>query len=79
MSDIINENFEIGDTFVGMINGAKLTVVKVGKDSRFYGTESGNLFQNKDIYVHFRNEETGKINRTNFKTAQRLLLKREFF
>lgn len=69
MSNIINENFEVGDTFVGMIDGSKFTVTKVGKDSRFYGTESGNLFQNKDIYVHFHNEETGKISRTNFKTA----------
>ena len=79
MSKIINEIFNIGDTFTGIINGARFIVIKVGKDSDYYGTESGNLFQNKDIYVSFRDVDTGKINETNLKTAQRLLLRRECF
>ncbi len=79
MNSIINKEFDVGDEFVGMIDGAKFLVVKVGRDCGFYGTESGNLFQNKNIYVTFKNVDTGYISQTILENAQRLLLKRECF
>jgi len=78
MNQIMNEKYSIGDTFTGIINSAKFTVIKVGKDSQYYGTESGNLYQNPEVYVSFRDTRTGRISQTNLKTAQRLLLRREY-
>lgn len=79
MNKIINENFNIGDELVGMVDNSKFLVVRVGKDSKYYGTESHNLYQNKNIYVIFKNINTGKISQTILENAQRLLLKRECF
>lgn len=79
MSKIINEEFHVGDSFIGLIDGSSLIVKGIGKDPSIFGTESGNTYQKKDIYVCFLNVETGKIEETNLKTAQRLLLRRECF
>ena len=79
MDKIINKEFHVGDNFIGMINGAKFIVNKIGKDNNFYGTESGNAYQNKDVYVTFQDIETGRISETNLKNAQRLLLQKVCF
>jgi len=78
MTPIMNEKFSMGDTFIGIINSAKFIVIKVGKEPQYYGTESGNLYQNQEVYVSFRDTRTGRISQTNLKTAQRLLLRREY-
>ena len=75
MNSIMNEDFKVGDKFIGLINGVRLIVKKIGL-RKGYGTESGNIRQDNITYITFQDTNTGKTYETNLSNAKRLLLKR---
>lgn len=67
MRKIINDAFEVGQRYIGMVNGAELTVVDV-KDTGAYA---------KNKHICFRDAKTGALYEVGLEMAKRLLLRPE--
>lgn len=73
MLNIINDHFEVGQKYIGMVNGAELTVVSI-KEAGTYESPLGYQYTLSQTQILFRDEKSGIIHCTNMETAKRLLL-----
>lgn len=73
MTKIINDNFEAGQRYRGMVNGAELTVEEI-KEAGTYESPYGYTYTVESTQIRFRDAKTGAIHETGLETAKRLLL-----
>lgn len=73
MTKIINDHFEVGQKYVGMVNGAELTVAAI-QEAGTYDSPYGYQYTVSRTQIHFRNEKSGAVHCTDLETAKRLLL-----
>lgn len=76
---IMNEDFEVGQKFKGLVNGKILTVVDIRVPGVEYPSRapSGGFYMDRveQKTVYFKDEQ-GKVSKTGYETAKRLLLER---
>lgn len=70
---IINDRFEVGQKYRGMVNGVVLTVAKI-QEAGTYETPQGWQITVSRTQIHFRDKKNGAIFHTELETAKRLLL-----
>lgn len=73
MSKIITDHFEVGQRYLGMVNGVDLTVEKI-KEAGTYESPYGYTYTVERTQICFRDEKTGAIHEIGLETAKRLLL-----
>lgn len=73
MTKIINDHFEVGQKYRGMVNGAELTVEAI-KEAGTYQSPRGYTYTVESTLICFRDVKTGAIHETGLETAKRLLL-----
>lgn len=71
---IINERFEVGQRYIGMVDGTPFTVVKI-QPPGIYESQYGYTYTVPQTQIFFRDENTGKTHATDLETAKRLLLR----
>lgn len=71
---IINEHFEVGQCYAGMVSGEVFTISNI-REAGKYETKSGGVYTVTQTLVEFSSEKTGKTRQTELETAKRLLLK----
>lgn len=72
---IINDHFELGQRYIGMINPVTMTVVRIREPGE-YPTPYGAVRTVRHTQVYFRDDITGQIYVHDLETAKRLQLKR---
>ena len=72
---IINDHFEVGQRYIGMVNPITMTVVRI-QEAGEYPTPYGTIRTVRQTQVHFRDDITGQIYVRDLETAKRLQLKR---
>lgn len=73
MMKIVNDHFEVGQKYRGMVNGAELTVAAI-KEAGTYNSPHGYTYTVESTQICFRDEKTGAIHEVGLETAKRLLL-----
>lgn len=76
MSKIMNETFNIGDRFRGMVNGNIFVVAFLSRKGDEVFTNTGGHWEEKSDSVIFVCENNGKRCKIGLEAAKRLLLER---
>lgn len=72
--NIVNEQFEAGQRYAGMVNGEIFTISNI-REAGKYKTKSGGVYTVTQTLVEFRSEKTGDVYQLELESAKRLLLK----